>query len=59
MRALSVIEVTFGCQRANGVLNFWRESLRLLVSEHGNLHMSLDQKLTHKLVKILRRNNVA
>ncbi len=28
VRALSDIEVTpLGCQRANGVLNFWRESL--------------------------------
>ncbi len=41
VRALSDIEVTpLGRQRANGVLNFWRESLRLFVSMHGNLHMS-------------------
>ncbi len=37
VRALSDTEVTpFGCQRANG--DFWRESLQLFVSEHGNLH---------------------
>ncbi len=39
--AISAIEVTpLGGQRANGDVHFWRESLRLFVSEHGNLHMN-------------------
>ncbi len=46
MRALSSIEVTpLGGQRANGVLNFWREGFTTLTTQSMVICMGLDWKL--------------